>query len=198
MENEMIIRSRVLESIDTMQRLISFPSIVHVVSNVAEEMISCISSGKKLIICGNGGSATDASHFAGEIVGRFMAERSSWPAIVLNSDIATLTSIANDYGYDNVFARQVEGFVQEGDVFIGISTSGNSENVFKGLKTAKEKGAKTVCLVGKDGGRISREADYSILVPSNSTARIQESHILIIHILCEIVEENLAKNEHNE
>ena len=147
------------------------------------------------MLCGNGGSASDALHFAGEIVGRFQKERSAWPAVVLNADVATMTAIANDYSYDDVFARQAEGHVKPGDLFIGISTSGNSENVLRAARTAKAKGAKTAALLGKDGGKIAREVDYPLIVHYNVTARVQECHICMIHILCEIAESILADED---
>lgn len=145
------------------------------------------------MLCGNGGSASDALHFAGEIVGRFQKERAAWPAVVLNADVATMTAIANDYSYDDMFARQAEAHVTSKDVFIGISTSGNSKNVLKAVNLSKDKGAVTVGFLGKDGGEISKAADYSLVVPSNVTARIQEVHILAIHIICEIVETYMVK-----
>ena len=141
--------------------------------------------------CGNGGSASDALHFAGEIIGRFQREREAWPAIVLNADVATMTAIANDYGYEEIFSRQAEGHCKPGDVFIGISTSGNSKNVIKAIRAAKKKGCKTAGLLGKEGGMIKDIVDYSIIIPCNVTARIQECHILLIHIICEIVERYL-------
>lgn len=192
MTKEEIIRQRISESIAVKQQLLENDALIKAVATLADEIVTTIANGGKLVICGNGGSASDALHFAGEIVGRFVKERKAWPAVVLNADVATMTAIANDYGYDDVFARQAEGHVKPGDVFVGISTSGNSENVYRAQLIAKELGAKTACLVGKDGGKIGRDADYSIIVPCNVTARIQECHILIIHILCELVEEYLA------
>ena len=115
-----------------------------------------------------------------------------WPAVVLNSDVATMTAIANDYGYDDVFARQAQGHCNPGDVFIGISTSGNSENVYRAAEIARKKGAVTAALLGKDGGKIGKQVDYPIIVPYNVTARVQECHILLIHTMCEIVEEKLS------
>ena len=144
------------------------------------------------MLCGNGGSASDALHFAGEIVGRFQKERNAWPAVVLNSDVATMTAIANDYSYDEIFSRQAEAHVTGRDIFIGISTSGNSKNVLNALKVSRSKGAKTAALLGKDGGKIASEVDYALIVPCNTTARVQESHICLIHILCEICENELA------
>ena len=187
-----IIRQRINDSIEAKTNLLADNTTLEVVSQLADLISDCINNGGKLVICGNGGSASDALHFAGEIVGRFVKERKAWPAVVLNADVATMTAIANDYGYDDVFARQAEGHVKPGDVFIGISTSGNSENVFRAALKAKELGAKTAALLGKDGGKIAKEVDYPIIVHCNNTARVQECHINIIHILCEISEANLS------
>ena len=193
MDNKNIIRQRISDSIEAKQNLLSDDATLEVISFLAEEIVKCIRSGGKLVLCGNGGSASDALHFAGEIVGRFVKERRAWPAVVLNADVATMTAIANDYGYDEVFARQAEGHIRKGDVFIGISTSGNSENVFRALQVARKIGAITACLVGKDGGKISKEADYPIIVHNPITARVQECHINIIHILCELSETKLSQ-----
>lgn len=190
-----IVKQRISDSIAVKQQLLENEELINRVATLAFEIVKCISTGGKLVICGNGGSASDALHFAGEIVGRFVKERKAWPAVVLNSDVATMTAIANDYGYEDVFARQAEGHVKRGDIFVGISTSGNSENVYRAQLKAKELGAVTACLVGKDGGKIGREADYSIIVPCPVTARVQECHINIIHILCELVEAQLAEME---
>lgn len=191
MSNLDIIRQRINDSIEAKTNLLADNATLDVVSRLADLITDCINNGGKLVICGNGGSASDALHFAGEIVGRFVKERKAWPAVVLNADVATMTAIANDYGYDDVFARQAEGHVKPGDVFIGISTSGNSENVFRATLKAKELGAKTAALLGKDGGKIAKEVDYPIIVHCNTTARVQECHINIIHILCEISEARL-------
>ena len=187
-----LITERISESIKVKQSLLEDNVMLEIISNAADEIVSCIKNGGKLLLCGNGGSASDALHFAGEIVGRFQKERYPWPAVVLNADVATMTAIANDYSYDDVFARQAEAHAKAGDVLIGISTSGNSENVLRAVRAAKLKGAKTIALLGKDGGKISREADYPIIVHCNTTARVQESHICIIHILCELAENMLA------
>lgn len=186
-----MIVNRIQESIQVKAELLNNTMLLDNVEKLSNELVKSIKSGHKLVLCGNGGSASDALHFAGEIVGRFQKERSAWSAVVLNSDVAAMTAIANDYGYDNVFARQVEGHIKPGDVFIGISTSGNSENVLRAAKVAKEQGAICAALLGKDGGRIKEIVDYPIIVPCNTTARVQESHILIIHIMCEIAEEML-------
>lgn len=187
-----IITERIQESISVKEDLLVNETLLRTVDSLASAIIKAISQGNKLVLCGNGGSASDALHFAGEILGRFQKERSAWPAVVLNADVASLTSIANDYGYDDVFARQAEGHVRQGDIFIGISTSGNSENVLRAMKIAKEKGAVTAGLLGKDGGKIAEIADFPLIVPCNVTARVQECHILLIHILCEIVEAELT------
>lgn len=192
MNSKEIIIQRFKDSIAVKEQSINDEKLISAVETVADELAKAILSGKKLIICGNGGSASDALHFAGEIVGRFQKERSAWSAVVLNADVATITAIANDYGYEDVFARQTEGHCREGDLFIGISTSGNSENVLRAVRVAKEKGAKTAALLGKDGGKIAKEVDYPIIVRSNTTARVQESHINIIHSICEIVENMLT------
>lgn len=192
MSNLDIIRQRINDSIEAKTNLLADNATLEVVSQLADLITDCIKKGGKLVICGNGGSASDALHFAGEIVGRFVKERKAWPAVVLNADVATMTAIANDYGYDDVFARQAEGHVKPGDVFIGISTSGNSENVLRAALKANELGAKTAALLGKDGGKIAKEVDYPIIVHCNTTARVQECHINIIHILCEISETKLS------
>ena len=192
-----LIKQRIRDSIAVKQSLLENEELINTVASLANEIVDSIFNGGKLVICGHGGSASDALHFAGEIVGRFIKERKAWSAVVLNADVATMTAIANDYGYDEVFARQAEGHVKPDDVFVGISTSGNSENVYRAMLKAKEIGAVAACLVGKDGGKIGREADCSIIVPCNVTARIQECHINIIHILCELVEDKLAKMKTN-
>lgn len=191
MNNISIIEQRLQESIEVKQMLLNNREAIQTISDFVDVIVESLTRNGKLIVCGNGGSASDALHFAGEIVGRFIKERKAWPAVVLNADVATMTAISNDYGYDEVFARQVEAHVRPGDVFVGISTSGNSENVYRALQKSHELGAITCCLSGKDGGKISQVANYSIVVPSNVTARIQESHICIIHILCELVESKL-------
>ena len=162
------------------------------IADFARTITLALKVGNKLLIMGNGGSAADAQHFAAEIVGRFKLERKAWPAIALTTDTSILTAIGNDYGYDAVFSRQVEALAEEGDVVIGLSTSGNSPNVAGAVKLAKELGCITVGLLGKDGGSIASLADHSLVVPSHDTPRIQEGHILIIHIVCDLVEQALV------
>lgn len=193
-----LIKQRIIDSIAVKQGLLENEDLIRKVAELANEITERISKSGKIVICGNGGSASDALHFAGEIVGRFIKERKAWPAVVLNADVATMTAISNDYGYDDVFARQAEGHVNPNDIFIGISTSGNSENVYRALQKARQIGASTACLVGNDGGKIGREADYAIIVPCKVTARVQECHIVIIHILCEMIEASLSEFEKHE
>ena len=144
--------------------------------------------GKKLLIFGNGGSAADAQHIAAELTGRYKSERKALPAIALTTDTSALTAIGNDYGYKEVFKRQVEALANKGDVVLGISTSGNSKNVIKALKKAKKLGCKTIGFSGRDGGKMNEVCDINIVVPSNDTPRIQEMHILIGHIICQAVD----------
>jgi len=152
-----------------------------------------LASGNKLLVMGNGGSAADSQHFAAEIIGRFKMERPALPAIALTTDSSILTAIGNDYGFDAVFSRQVEGLGRPGDVVFGISTSGNSPNVLAALSKARELGCRTVALLGRDGGTIKTVADISIIVPSDDTPRIQEGHVTIIHIICDLLEKGLFK-----
>ena len=163
------------------------PAIAAVVTLMAE----AFTGGKKLLVMGNGGSAADAQHFAAEIIGRFKLERPALPAIALTTDSSILTAIGNDYGFIAVFSRQVEGLAASGDVVIGISTSGNSPNVKLALETAAGKGCRTVALLGRDGGSIREVVDIPLVVPSFDTPRIQEGHITIIHIICDLLEKRL-------
>jgi D-sedoheptulose 7-phosphate isomerase len=159
---------------------------------IAETCTEAILGGKKILICGNGGSASDAQHFAGEIVGRFLKERPGYACVCLNTDTSVMTAIANDYGYEEVFSRQVEGIGQTGDVFIGISTSGNSKNVISAIEKCKNKGMFSIGLLGGTGGKVADMCDLSLIVPSKTTSFIQETHITVVHILCKIIEEMLV------
>ena len=177
------------ESIDVMRAVAEneMPSI----ERLAELMIGTYRNGKKILVFGNGGSASDAQHFAGELVGRVKRERAGLPAVSLNSDTTILTAISNDFGYSSVFERQVEALASQGDLVVGITTSGNSENVLKGLTKAKYMGARTACLTGRTGGKAAGICDVEIRVPSDNTPRIQESHTAIIHVACEMMENEL-------
>src|SRR5690349_1928917 len=159
---------------------------------VAAQAISdALKAGNKLLVFGNGGSASDAQHLSAELVGRFQRERAALPAIALTGDTSVLTSVGNDYSFKQVFVRQVEALGNPGDVAVGISTSGESPNVVAALQTAKARGLKTVALTGRDGGSVGRAADFHVNVPDQNTARVQEVHRTLLHVICEIIEENL-------
>ena len=147
---------------------------------------------RKVILFGNGGSAADSQHIAAEFIGRFQKERKALPAVALTTDTSALTALGNDYGFNVIFSRQIEGLGQKGDVAWGISTSGNSPNVIEGIKKAKQMGLKTLSLTGCDGGKLARLTDISLIVPSSVTARIQESHLCIAHAICELVENQFS------
>ena len=157
----------------------------------AIKIISCLKNNGKVVLFGNGGSAADAQHMAAELIGRFKIERESISAIALTTDTSVITSIGNDYDFDKIFSRQCESLVNENDVVIAISTSGNSDNVINGVLKSKEKGSFVIGLTGSSGGKLKSSADILLDVPSDDTARIQESHRVIIHSLCELIEKNL-------
>ncbi len=185
------ITSQITDSAATKQKILESDALLETIERVARACVQVYRSGRKTLLAGNGGSAADAQHIAAELVGRYGFDRPSLPSLALTTDTSNLTAIGNDYGFDRVFSRQLEGMAQEGDLFIGISTSGNSPNVINAFESAKVKGVTTVALVGRDGGKMAAMADFAIVVPSNATPRIQESHILIGHILCDIIEKEL-------
>jgi D-sedoheptulose 7-phosphate isomerase len=170
--------------------ILSAENLSEKIEKAINEIIKCFSTGNKIIIFGNGGSAADAQHIVAEFIGRFQKERKSLPAIALTTDSSIITSLSNDYSYDIVFSRQCESLVSKGDVVMGISTSGNSKNVAEGIKTAKTMGAITIGLLGGKGGTISNITDIPIIVESTNTAKIQEVHRVIYHIICEMVEKD--------
>jgi D-sedoheptulose 7-phosphate isomerase len=165
------------------------------IEEAANLIVSAYRGGGKLLVMGNGGSAADAQHFVAELVGRYKRERAALPAIALTTDTSILTAVANDYGYADVFQRQVEAHARPGDVVVGISTSGNSENVIRALTKAREKGARTIVLAGGSGGRMKALGDLALVAPSGDTPRIQEAHITMIHIICDLVEAALAGDD---
>ncbi len=187
-----IVRDTFTKSIKVKRAIASSEELCDFVAKAAEIIAQSLARGGKVIICGNGGSASDALHFCGEMVGRFQRERRAVPAIALNADVATMTAVGNDYGYEQIFERGVHAYMKAEDTFIGISTSGNSENVCRAAQAAKKVGGTAIALLGKTGGKIKNEVDIPIVVPSNNTARIQESHICIIHIICDMVERTLV------
>ena len=182
---------QIADSAATKQAILENDLLLETIVTVAKACVEVYRNGKKTLLAGNGGSAADAQHIAAELVGRYGFDRPSIPSLALTTDTSNLTAIGNDYGYDKVFSRQLEGMGQEGDLFIGISTSGNSQNIINAFESAHHKGITTVALVGRDGGKMGSIADYAIIIPSNATPRIQESHILIGHILCDIIEKEL-------
>jgi D-sedoheptulose 7-phosphate isomerase len=158
----------------------------------SNQITQTINNGGTLFWCGNGGSAADSQHLAAEFVGRFKKDRKALRSIALTTDTSVLTCVSNDYSFDDIFARQLEALARNGDILVSISTSGNSENILRSLISAKKLGVKTIALLGKDGGQAKALADMSIIIPSDSTARIQEAHILIGHILCDLIERELG------
>jgi D-sedoheptulose 7-phosphate isomerase len=175
--------------IETVNRVVS--ELKPAIAEVASILVNTIKDNRKILLFGNGGSAADAQHIAAELSGRYKKERRGLPALALTTDTSALTAISNDYGFDYMFSRQVEALANEGDTVIGISTSGNSKNVLVGLVQAKKMNCNVIGLTGNNGGEISSLADINIIVPSNNTARIQEMHILIGHIWCQIIEDNI-------
>lgn len=180
------------KSIAIKQSLMEDEGFLSTLESLSRKAAQVISRGGKLLVCGNGGSASDSMHLVGEVVGRFQCERPGWPAIALCADPTTMTAIANDYTFDRVFSRQVEAYANPEDLFIGISTSGNSANVIQAARAAQSKGCATAALLGGDGGQLKDIVEFALLVPSDVTARVQESHIVCIHIMCQIIEEELA------
>ncbi len=183
------ITSIVAESIETKKRF--FAGHTEDVLRAAKMIADCFQQGGKLLLCGNGGSAADAQHIAGEFINRFLTERKALPAMALSTDGSVLTCIANDTGFEQIFARQIEAFSTAGDVLLAISTSGNSQNIVRAVEVARAARVKTIGLLGGDGGRVATLCDLALVVPSRDTQRIQETHNLLGHILCETVERTL-------
>lgn len=182
------------ESIEIKQNFLKNSTQISLLEEVVKRIIEAYKNNKKLLCCGNGGSAADAQHMVAELVGRFKKERKPLNAIALTTNTSIITALANDYSYDLVFSKQVEAYGEKGDIFVGISTSGNAESVIKAAQKAKEIGLLTVGLTGQNGGRLKNYVDYCICVPSDYTPRIQELHITVIHIICELVEEWVFQN----
>ncbi|EAJ8035798.1 D-sedoheptulose 7-phosphate isomerase [Campylobacter jejuni] len=185
------IKEHFQESILVKEQILKDENLITLIKNTSLEVIKAYKNGNKTLLAGNGGSAADAQHIAGEFVSRFYFDRPGIASIALSTDTSILTAISNDYGYENLFARQVQAQGVKGDVFIGISTSGNSKNILKALELCKQKEIISIGLSGASGGAMNELCDYCIKVPSTCTPRIQEAHILIGHIICAIVEEEL-------
>ncbi|MHA1293636.1 MAG: D-sedoheptulose-7-phosphate isomerase [Promethearchaeota archaeon] len=178
---------------DTIKVKEGIKKLAPIIKQVSEKIIEAYKNNKKVVLFGNGGSAADAQHIAAEFVGKFYKDRKALPSLAFHTNTSSVTATANDYGYDLIFERQVSAFVEKGDIAIGISTSGNSPNVIKGLERAKEKGAITVGLTGQKENKIEKIVDYCLKMPSTDTPRIQEGHITVGHIICYLVEKELFK-----
>ncbi|MBN2543552.1 D-sedoheptulose 7-phosphate isomerase [bacterium] len=189
MEDKII--NEIQQSIEVKEKIKEQASII---ADIVKLMVTCIREGGKILVCGNGGSAADAQHFVAEIIGRYMMERKAFPAIALTTDTSILTAVGNDYGFDAIFERQVEGLGKPGDVLIGISTSGNSENVIRAVKKADELSMYAISITGKCGGKLAGLTCYNFDVPSNDTPRIQEVHGMVLHIIAGLLEEELIKS----
>jgi len=191
MRKDLLIKKAIKNTIETKKKILADKNTLSIIEKVTEEMIKAFKNDKKVLLCGNGGSAADAQHIAAELSGKFYLDRKPLFAEALHTNTSFLTAVANDYSYEEVFTRAVKSMGREGDILIGISTSGNSLNVIKAIETANKKKLLTIGLTGKSGGKMKDLCKYLIKVPSTDTPRIQESHILIGHIICEIVEKNL-------
>ena len=190
----MRIANIIKSSIDVKERILNDANLLLKINETAELIVKTYKQGGRVFFCGNGGSAADAQHLAAELSGRFYFDRPPLAAEALHVNTSYITAVANDYAYDVIFSREVDAFCKEGDVLVGISTSGNSANVLKAFETAKEKGVLTIAMTGESGGKMASISDILINVPSNDTPRIQESHITIGHIICQIVEEELFQS----
>ncbi|WP_280645442.1 MULTISPECIES: D-sedoheptulose 7-phosphate isomerase [unclassified Dysgonomonas] len=191
MNIEDTIVKHIQDSISVKEKILSDPDLLTVIKDAAVLVTEAYKRGNKTLLAGNGGSAADAQHIAGEFVSRFYFDRPGIPSIALSTDTSIMTAIGNDYGFDKLFERQIQAQGVEGDVFIGITTSGNSQNILQALDACRSKGVKSIILTGQTGGAVANACDICIKVPSVETPRIQESHILIGHIICCIVEEAL-------
>ncbi|MEK6714482.1 MAG: D-sedoheptulose 7-phosphate isomerase [Candidatus Omnitrophota bacterium] len=179
------------DSINVKEKLLS--DSINIIAQIASQIITSLKNGGKLIIFGNGGSAADAQHIAAELIGRFQKERRALAALALTTNTSVLTALANDYGYETVFSRQLEALADKKDVVLAISTSGNAKNVNIAVRKAKADGIKTIAFTGQRGGELAKLADIALIIPSKITARIQEVHITVGHILCELIEDELTK-----
>ena len=189
LETKVIMEKIFLQSSNLIKESIT---LIPEIEKTLQIVINCIKHGNKIIVFGNGGSAADAQHIAAELIGKFQKDRSSFPAIALTTDSSIITSVGNDFSFENIFSRQCEGLASKDDVVIGISTSGNSQNVVKGLITSQKIGCKTIGFLGNSGGKIKDLVDVAVIVNSKSTPRIQEVHRIIFHIICDLVEQDLT------
>lgn len=183
------IKNIIQSSIDVKMMVLQNELLLATIQACVDVMVKAFEDGHKVLFCGNGGSASDAQHLAAELTGRFYTDRDALPAEALHCNTSYLTAVANDYNYDVIYSRLLQGIGQRGDVLVGLSTSGNSKNIIKAFEVAKEKGMHTIAFTGKGGGHLGALSDFLIAIPSSDTPRIQESHILIGHIMCQLVEE---------
>lgn len=186
-----MVKAYLNECIELHRQITMNSALILTIENIADICVATYKRGQKILICGNGGSASDAMHMVGELVGRFKKERRGIPAIALNENPIVITALSNDYDYNLVFQKQVVAYGEKGDILLGLSTSGNSENIISAMNQAKKQGLTTIGLTGKTGGRLLGICDHVLCVPSSDTAHIQEIHICVIHLLCKIIEENL-------
>ena len=183
-----LVQKQLAQSISTLQAVLADPAIADTIATIGELTAQAMQSGRKLLVAGNGGSAADAQHLVAEFVGRLTVDRPALRAIALTTDTSILTATGNDYGFDHIFSRQIEALGQPGDIFLGISTSGNSKNILKALHQARQMDIITIGFTGNDGGKMRDLCDHNIVIPSNVTMNIQESHLALEHIFCMIVE----------
>lgn len=183
------IKNIIQSSVSVKQQILQNDELIKVIEDCVEVIVTAFKNGNKVLFCGNGGSAADAQHLAAEFSGRFYTDRDALPAEALHCNTSYLTAVANDYSYDVIYSRLIQGIGNKGDVLIGLSTSGNSKNIVKAFETSKEKGMTTIGFTGEGGGIMKSVSDYLLNVPSNDTPRIQESHIMVGHIICQLVEE---------
>ncbi len=185
------IKEIIQASIETKQSILQDTALLTVIGKAAEAITNAFKNGRRIYFCGNGGSAADAQHLAAEFSGRFYTDRPALPAEALHCNTSYLTAVANDYGYDHVYARMIDGIGQEGDVLLGLSTSGHSPNIVKAFEAARNRKMITIGFTGATGGKMKNLSDYLVNIPSTDTPRIQESHITVGHIICQLVEENI-------
>jgi D-sedoheptulose 7-phosphate isomerase len=188
------IKNIISDSIAVKEKVLKSETILSTLENIVDKLVETLKNGNRIYFCGNGGSAADAQHLAAEFSGRFYTDRDALPAEALHCNTSYLTAVANDYGFDVVYARLVKGIGQKGDVLVGLSTSGNSENIVKAFEAARDKEMITVGFTGESGGKMKTISDYLLNVPSKDTPRIQESHIMLGHIICQLVEEKYFKS----
>jgi D-sedoheptulose 7-phosphate isomerase len=185
------IRQIIKSSIDTKQKVLENEKLLRTITATVESVVKAFRDGKRVYFCGNGGSAADAQHLAAEFSGRFYTDRKALPAEALHCNTSYLTAVANDYSFNDIYSRLIDGIGEKGDVLVGLSTSGNSANIINAFETARKKGMATIGFTGESGGKLKPLCDHLINIPSSDTPRIQESHIMVGHIICQLVEENM-------